>query len=291
MNNNEKQTSNGVVGKTIAVDMDGVLADLNKKWIDTYNAIYGDDLKENEVTTWDMDDHVYEAAQGHVRNILRIKGFYADLEVIEDSINILQKIAETNTVIIVTSPTAMESYQDKMDWMTKHFPFVDPKNIVFTGNKSLIRADYLIDDGIHNLEVFEGIPIIFDTSYNREDNRFFRVYNWADLGRRFENDRKLMEDHVVVEKEQDSEVQPTQEKIITQPTQNPVPQAPAGQPATPPTTPPTQQPTIQPTQPTIQQPVKPIAPTQGQPVPTQGQTIPTQGQPVPMPVKSDDIPY
>lgn len=52
------------------------------------------------------------------------------------------------------------------------------------GNKNIIKADIMIDDGIHNLESFEGMKILFDAPHNRNENRFIRVMNWEEIERK-----------------------------------------------------------------------------------------------------------
>ncbi|NES53370.1 5'-3'-deoxyribonucleotidase, partial [Escherichia coli] len=67
---------------------------------------------------------------------------------------------------------------------TEYFPFIPHSNVVLCGNKNIIKADIMIDDGIHNLESFEGMKILFDAPHNRNENRFIRVMNWEEIERK-----------------------------------------------------------------------------------------------------------
>lgn len=179
--------------KTIAVDVDWVLAKLLDKWLRTYNAIFNDNLVPDDITTWNLVEHVKEEAKPFALNIFDIHKFYRDLEVVSDSQRVLEKLSETYEIIIVTDPYTRMSYKSKHDWLEENFPFIPKKNYVFTGNKSIVKADYLIDDGVHNLESFSGTPILYDSPYSQKEDRFYRVKNWQDIEHVF--DHKLQEVH------------------------------------------------------------------------------------------------
>ncbi|HMQ89055.1 MAG TPA: 5'(3')-deoxyribonucleotidase, partial [Flavilitoribacter sp.] len=66
-------------------------------------------------------------------------------------------------------------------WLADHFPFIHWKNIVFCGDKSIIKADYMIDDHVKNLLNFDGKGLLFTASHNAEETRFTRVNNWREV--------------------------------------------------------------------------------------------------------------
>lgn len=177
--------------KVIAVDQDYVLAKLIEKWLKTYNVIFEDNLKPEDITEWNISKFVKEEARPYMNNILNLDKFYRDLDVVEDSQRVLEKLSKKYEIIIVTDPYTRMSFKSKYEWLQEKFPFIHPKNFVFTGNKSIINADYLIDDGFHNLEGFKGYGLLFDAPYNREETRFFRVMNWLDIENLF--DRRIDE--------------------------------------------------------------------------------------------------
>ena len=43
-------------------------------------------------------------------------------------------------------------------WLRRHFPFIAPSNIVFCGDKSIVDADYLIDDRPRHLQTSRDAP-------------------------------------------------------------------------------------------------------------------------------------
>ena len=166
----------------IGVDQDWVLAKLTKKWLEYYNAIFDDDLKAEDLESWDITEKVKPGAKNFMLNILNIPEFYRDLEVTKDSQRVLKKLAAAgHEIFIVTDPFTKMSMKSKFEWLQEHFSFIDRKNYIFTASKNVIDLDILIDDGVHNCESFKGIPILFDTPYNQKETRFIKARNWQDV--------------------------------------------------------------------------------------------------------------
>lgn len=166
---------------TIAVDQDFVLAKLSEKWIEYYNIIFNDNLKIKDVKSWNMTNHVKSEAKEYILNFLKLPGFYRDLDVVENSQRVLKSLSKDYEIFIVTDPFTKMSLESKYDWLKEHFSFIPKENYVFTGNKSIVCADYLIDDGVHNLEVFKGYGLLYDSPYSVDEDRFYRVKNWQDI--------------------------------------------------------------------------------------------------------------
>lgn len=165
----------------IAVDMDGVLADLLPQWLDLYNIIWKDSLEVEDITKWRVKEVVKEEAEPFLENMLRIPNFYFALPRIEYSVGILKELSLKHEIFIVTDPFVRESVPQKVDWLAKHYPFIDKRNILFTGNKSIVKSDILIDDNPDNLKGFDGYRILYDMPYNREYEEAIRVHNWLDI--------------------------------------------------------------------------------------------------------------
>jgi 5'(3')-deoxyribonucleotidase len=56
---------------------------------------------------------------------------------------------------------------------------------VFCGNKSILRADYLIDDQPKNLLHFEGQGLLYSAPHNLTATSFTRVDNWQQVAEYF----------------------------------------------------------------------------------------------------------
>ena len=191
---NEKKKEKKMKMK-IGIDQDWVLAKLTKKWLEYYNAIFDDVLKAEDLKSWAIKEYVKPEAKEFILKILDIPGFYRDLEVTKDSQRVLRKLQEQgHELFIVTDPFTKMSMQSKHEWLQENFPFIKKENYVFTSRKDLLDLDVLIDDGVHNCESFKGMPLLFDTPYNTEQEGFFKVKNWVHIEHVFDDDLKKVKE-------------------------------------------------------------------------------------------------
>jgi 5'(3')-deoxyribonucleotidase len=89
---------------------------------------------------------------------------------------------------IFIASAAMEvptSFNAKYTWLERHFPFIPHTHIVFCGDKSILRADYLIDDNPRQLELFTGTGILYDAPHNINITGYTRVHNWLEIEKLF----------------------------------------------------------------------------------------------------------
>lgn len=165
--------------KRIALDMDEVIADIYPKFLTYFERDAGRRPEPEEY----YGKKIYDLTGGtHIRNYLHDKGFFLDLPVMPHSQEVVEQLMAHYDIFIVTA--AMEfrnSFEDKFDWLQKHFPFIHWRNFIFCGDKSVINTDYMIDDHIHNLERFSGEKLLFTASHNAHETRFTRVNNWLEI--------------------------------------------------------------------------------------------------------------
>ena len=172
--------------KRIALDMDEVIADVEPKFLDLYEKEFGH--RPPKETYWGKKLYHLEGAM-KIRDFLHDKGFFRDLPVMEDSQEVIQELSEHFEFFITTA--AMEfkySFEDKYDWLKDHFPFIHWKNIVFLGDKSILRADYMIDDNGFNLKTFTGTKLLYTAYHNINESEYIRVNNWKEIREFFKNE-------------------------------------------------------------------------------------------------------
>jgi 5'-nucleotidase len=165
---------------TIAVDMDGVLADTETHFIKYYEEESGEKVNRNSLLG--IPENIAFPDKTAVRRYVHTPGFFRTLPLIRGSVSAIKKLTEEFDVFIVSA--AMEfplSLFEKKQWLEEHFPFISWKNIVFCGDKSIIKADYLIDDHIKNLDNFSGTPLLFSASHNVNVNHHKRLDNWEEM--------------------------------------------------------------------------------------------------------------
>jgi 5'(3')-deoxyribonucleotidase len=164
----------------IIIDMDEVIADPMGAMTEWYKKEYGNAPdKSRMVGSWIKgfpDEH-----QTMIRQRLESPGFFRDLPVMEDAVDVLRRLNERYEVFIVSA--AMEfpnSLKDKYDWLMEHFPFFTWKQIALTGSKDLVFGDYMIDDHVKNLKGFKGKPYLYTSAHNLTVTGYDRINNWKE---------------------------------------------------------------------------------------------------------------
>ena len=168
--------------KRIAVDMDEVLADALAEHLLRYNRDHGEAVTKGELDGKWLWDVVSADRHARLEGYLRSEDFFENLPVVEDSQEVLAKLNEHYEIFIATA--AMEfpnSFGPKYRWLRRHFPFIPPMNFVFCGDKSILHADYLIDDSYRHFERFSGKAILFSAPHNARVTGFHRVSNWREV--------------------------------------------------------------------------------------------------------------
>jgi 5'(3')-deoxyribonucleotidase len=168
--------------KRIAVDMDEVLADALAEHIARYNRDHGESITKGELHGKWLWDVVAADRRERLEGYLRSEDFFEDLPVVEDSQEVLAKLSEHYEIFIATA--AMEfpnSFGPKYRWLRRHFPFIPPTHFVFCGDKSILLADYLIDDTVRHFERFKGQGILFTAPHNAAITGFRRAAGWREI--------------------------------------------------------------------------------------------------------------
>ncbi|MBE9599603.1 5'(3')-deoxyribonucleotidase [Pedobacter sp. MC2016-24] len=166
--------------KTIGIDMDGVLADTEALWLTWYERDYGVKFDKSIFTGVREADAFPDKSA--VLKYVFTPGFFRNLPVMEGAVAAVKQLSEDFEIYIVSA--AMEfplSLFEKREWLAEHFPFIDWRNIIFCGDKSIIATDYLIDDHCKNLDYCKGMPIMFSAGHNASFNHHTRVNNWKEV--------------------------------------------------------------------------------------------------------------
>jgi len=170
------------VPKRICVDMDEVIADAVAEHLLRYNRDHNGTITKADLYGKWIWDVVPPDFHDRLDEYLRSDDFFDVLEVMPDSPRVLAALQRRYEVFIATA--AMEvptSFNAKYRWLGRHFPFIPATHIVFCGDKSILRADYLIDDNPRQLQRFQGEGILYDAPHNARVTGFRRVKNWLEI--------------------------------------------------------------------------------------------------------------
>ncbi|MFJ7934472.1 5'-3'-deoxyribonucleotidase [Sporosarcina sp. NPDC096371] len=171
--------------KRIAIDMDEVITHFSASCLALFNKEYNKNYTAEDLQgklLVELDARFADKVDHYLAN----ESFFLQLQVIKDSQEVIQKLSAHYDIYIVTA--AMEfpaSLAPKYQWLKQHFSFLNEKNFVFCGDKSIIHADYLIDDTPSNLDTFMGQGILFTAPHNRNVTGYTRLNNWEEVAAYF----------------------------------------------------------------------------------------------------------
>ena len=163
----------------LAVDMDGVLADVYEQFFRCDEKDFGKRRPLEDVVGVEE-----RKAFPYINQYVFQKGFFRTAPIVEDSQQILEELNKIYEVFIVSA--AMEfpqSLPEKLEWLGEHFAFIGWPQIVFCGSKTIVDADIMIDDHFKNLDGFSGSTILFTQPHNqlKNEGRHRRANSWKDI--------------------------------------------------------------------------------------------------------------
>jgi 5'(3')-deoxyribonucleotidase len=178
--------------KRICIDMDDVLADTLSEHLARYNRDHSEAVTKADLTGKWLWEVVSIDLQERLQGYLHAEDFFEDLPVIEDSQRVVRELSKEYEIYIATA--AMEfpnSFGPKYRWLRRHFPYLYPTHFVFCGDKSILNADYLVDDQPLNFRRFKGEGILFTAPHNIGVSSYRRVDSWQQVGQIFMPNLKI----------------------------------------------------------------------------------------------------
>jgi 5'(3')-deoxyribonucleotidase len=167
----------------IAIDMDGVMADTAQQFINYYEQRYGVKIDRESLNGHPEADG-FPHEKGIIRSFLFEPGFFRTKPVIKDSQEVIKALYDKHEVFIVSAAIEFPgSLTEKLDWLQEHYPFISWQNIVFCGSKTIVQADYMIDDHVKNLQHFKGEALMFTAPHNINETAYKRVNSWEEVGK------------------------------------------------------------------------------------------------------------
>jgi 5'(3')-deoxyribonucleotidase len=166
--------------------MDEVMADTLAEHIRRYNQTFDEDVTPQDLAGKRLWEITPLDRQQQLRAFLDAEDFFEDLALMPDSQAVLERLSSRFEIFIATQAMAVpNSLGSKYRWLQRHFPFIPPTRYVFCGDKSILRADYLIDDLPKNLLRFDGQGLLYTAPHNLAAAGFVRVNNWEEVAQFF----------------------------------------------------------------------------------------------------------
>ena len=168
--------------RRICVDMDEVIADTLSEHLRRYNQEFDESVTADDLAGKGLWEITPLDRQQQQRAFLDAEDFFEDLPLMPGAQEVLKALTARFEIFIATQAMSVpNSLGPKYRWLQRHFPFIPPTNYVFCGNKSILLADYLIDDLPKNLLRFQGTGLLYTAPHNLLATGFIRVGDWQEV--------------------------------------------------------------------------------------------------------------
>lgn len=178
--------TNKLTKPTVLVDLDDTMIDLLGKWIMAINEKYGTAVEPESVVDWDITKFFPTLTRYQVFEPIFAEDFWKDIRPKEGAVKYLRLLKNDGFEIYICTNTNYKTLKDKMDnVLFKYFDYLSWNDVIVTTNKQMVNADFLIDDGIHNLIGGAYKGILMDAPHNRNfdasKHNITRVKNWEEI--------------------------------------------------------------------------------------------------------------
>lgn len=183
-----------ILPSELAFDIDGVLADTFRVFVETARKKYNVPVAYEDVTEYDFTkviDIDLEIARGIIQRILD-DPIEMGIRPIEGAVKVLRLLASEGPILLVTARPGRRAIHD---WVIRHLQGVDTHLIQLeaTGTheeKIPILLEhgirYFVEDRLDTcylLAKAQVTPIVFEQPWNRKPHPFLRVRSWAEIER------------------------------------------------------------------------------------------------------------
>ena len=167
--------------------MDEVMADTLGEHLRRYNQAFDEEVTLDDLAGKGLWEITPLDRQQQLRAFLDAEDFFEDLPLMPGAQEVLKLLSARFELFIATQAMAVpNSLGPKYRWLQRHFNFIPPTHYVFCGDKSILKADYLIDDVPRNLKRFAGQGLLYTAPHNLTVAGFERVNNWQEVAEYFE---------------------------------------------------------------------------------------------------------
>lgn len=172
--------------KILLIDVDDTIEDLLSAWLKSLNDKYGTNVCNDEITDWDVSKFFPTLTREQVFEPLHYDEFWETVKPKPDAVEYVKKLFDEGYEIYLCTSTDYRIIRAKYEFIIKkYFPYIEWNHVIVAYRKQMIKADYLIDDDVHNLENGNFIKILMSAPHNRnydaESNGMIRVNNWKEI--------------------------------------------------------------------------------------------------------------
>lgn len=167
-------------------DIDGVLNNLTEKTLELYNSRNGKNIQISDITSYNFYDCLPREDADGIMSLFKEKSLWDSLKPLEGSQNGLKRLIKRGYQIYLATATDPINFEWKVSWVRQYFSFIPEDNIIRIMDKSLLKADVIIDDCLDNLISSFAERVVLDHPWNHNELKDYaygirRAYSWSDI--------------------------------------------------------------------------------------------------------------
>ena len=183
----------------LCVDIDDTINNLTERSFEILNCRGGRHRDMSELTNYDCYKCLPKNDADTLLELFKEKELWDSLTPLKDAVWGIQTLLNLGHRVIFATATNECNFAWKCEWMAKYFPMISTNDIIRIKDKSLIRADIMIDDCLEQLVKSPCERICLDNYWNRDSTKdyvydIYRAHNWKEIIKYVnEIERKCME--------------------------------------------------------------------------------------------------
>ena len=130
----------------VILDSDDVLFPCNEVAVDHLNKAEGTAYTLNDIKRWGFLGNKLDKRLSYFKD----PSFIRNLQPYWNAQMFVAELAKMAEIFVATSVDPFCA-GERVNSIIRHFPEINPENILIGNRKDLLQADVLLDDGVHNL--------------------------------------------------------------------------------------------------------------------------------------------
>ncbi|MDF2612458.1 MAG: hypothetical protein K0S71_244 [Clostridia bacterium] len=163
----------------LLIDQDDVLAEYILGVTTAFNKKYHTQFSIEDCMSWDLCSVFGE----NIDTVMHEPEVFRNLIPAKNALQVFERLFHSGLfemyIVTAANPRSVEA---KYEWIAQYLPFFPQNRIIVCTHKFMIKGDYLLDDGMHNIYDFHktgGTPIVFERPHNAHlIHDFVKVKDW-----------------------------------------------------------------------------------------------------------------
>ena len=167
----------------ILIDVDNIIGNLCDAVLSVHNEDSGDNLCSENITSYYIENFVKPQYKDNFKHYFLDKRVWKRMKYVDGCREYIAKLFNDGHDIYFCTKTEMKNAPKKESYLQRTFPYINiRKKLIVCSDKTMIRADVLIDDCLDNFGG-QDYSIVLDYPWNRNTNNenILRASSWKEI--------------------------------------------------------------------------------------------------------------